>query len=171
LKPIKFFNGELHLTNENNKCKQMNTKKIMECERERLNKLTNFRLPHSFWSIGMAVAAISIIVMFVRAFALDGDTEWLRELAKKGLLIGMLLMSISKDKEEDELTIKLRMQSYAFAFVVGVAYALIMPYVEFGVSNVVHSGGEAYKDLGDFQVLSFMLLVQLLCFHTLKRYR
>ena len=149
----------------------MSTKKIMDCERERLNKITNFRLPRIFWTIGMAVTAISIVIMFVRAFVMEGDTEWLRELAKQGLLVGMLLMSISKDKEEDELTIKLRMQSYAFAFVVGVAYSLIMPYVEFGVSNVVHSGGETYKNLGDFQVLTFMLLVQLMSFHTLKRYR
>jgi ribose/xylose/arabinose/galactoside ABC-type transport system permease subunit len=149
----------------------MNTKKIMDCERERLNKITNFRLPHIFWTIGMIVTGLSIVMMFIRAFAMEGDTEWLRDLAKKGLLVGMLLMSISKDNEEDELTIKLRMQSYAFAFVVGVAYALVMPYVEFGVSNVVNSGGEAFKNLGDFQVLSFMLLVQLMSFHTLKRYR
>ena len=149
----------------------MNTKKIMECGRKRLNKITNFRLPHTFWAIGIAVVALSIIMIFVRAFVMEGDTEWLKVVLQKGLLVGMLLMSISKDKEEDELIIKIRMQSYAFAFVVGVAYALIMPYVEFGVSNVVNSGGEAYKDLGGFQVLSFMLLVQLMCFHTLKRYR
>lgn len=149
----------------------MNTEKIMNCERDRLNKITNFRLPHTFWTIGIAVVAISIITMFVRAFVMEGDTEWLKEITRKGMLVGLLLMSISKDKEEDELTIKLRMQSYAFAFVVGVAYALIMPYVEFGVSNVVNSGGEAYKNLGDFQVLVFMLLVQLMSFHTLKRYR
>ncbi len=149
----------------------MNTEKIMNCERERLNKITNFRLPHTFWTIGIAIVTISIITMFVRAFVMEGDTEWLKEITRKGMLVGLLLMSISKDKEEDELTIKLRMQSYAFAFVVGVAYALIMPYVEFGVSNVVNSGGEAYKDLGDFQVLVFMLLIQLMSFHTLKRYR
>ncbi len=149
----------------------MNTESYMKCERKHLEKITNFRLPNKFRAIGMAIAAIAIIAMFVRAFLMEGDTEWLKQLAKQGLLVGMLIISISKDKEEDELTIKLRMQSYALAFVVGVAYALIMPYVEFGVSNVVHSGSEAYKDLGDFQVLSFMLLVQLMAFHTLKRYR
>jgi len=149
----------------------MNTKKIMECERKRMDKMINFRLPHKFWAIGIAIAALSIITMFVHAFVLDGDTEWLKELAKQGLLVGMLLTSVSKDKEEDELTIKLRMQSYAFAFVIGVFYALIMPYVELGVSNVVNSGGEVYKDLGDFQILIFMLLIQLMFYHTLKRYR
>ena len=149
----------------------MNIKKIMECERGRFDRLINFRLSHKFMSIGIAVAAISIIVMFVRAFALDGDTEWLKILLQKTLLIGMLLMSISKDKVEDEMTITLRSQSYAIAFVIGVVYALVMPYVELGVSNVVHSGGEAYKDLGDFQVLIFMLMIQLMFYHNLKRYR
>ncbi len=149
----------------------MNTKKIMECERKRFEKIINFRLPHKFMSIGIAVVLLSIIMMFVRAFLMEGDTEWLKVVLQKGLLVGMLLMSISKDKQEDEMTITLRSQSYAIAFVVGVVYALVMPYVELGVSNVVNSGGEAYKDLGGFQVLSFMLLVQLMCFHTLKRYR
>jgi hypothetical protein len=149
----------------------MNTKKIMDCERKRFEKIINFRLPHKFMTIGIAVAALSIIMMFVRAFVMEGDTEWLKVLLQKSLLVGMLLMSISKDKEEDEMTITLRSQSYAIAFVIGVVYALVMPYVEFGVSNVVNSGGEVLKDLGDFQVLLFMLLIQLMFYHNLKRYR
>lgn len=149
----------------------MNTEKMINCERKRLEKITSFRLPHRFMMVGVVIGALSIVMMFVRAFAMDGDTVWLKLLLQKTLLIGMLLMSVARDKEEDELTIKLRMQSYAWAFVVGVVYTLVMPYVEFGVSNVVHSGGEAYKELGDFQTLLFMLMVQLMSYHTLKRYR
>lgn len=149
----------------------MNTKKIIECEKKRFGKIINFRLPHIYMTIGILISAVSIITMFVRAFLMEGDTEWLKELSKKTLLVGMLLMSVSKDKEEDEMTMALRSQSYAIAFVIGVAYALVMPYIEFGVSNVVHSGGEAYKDLGDFQVLLFMLMIQLMFYHNLKRYR
>ena len=147
----------------------MNMQKIMDCERNRLNKFINFRLPHRFFSIGIAIVLVSIVMMLVRAFAIDGDTQWLKQLLQKTLLIGMLVMSLSKDKIEDEMTISLRAQSYAVAFVVGVLYALVMPYVEFGVSNVVHSGGEAFKDLGDFQVLLFMLMIQLMFYHFLKR--
>ena len=146
-------------------------KKILDCERNRFHKIINFRLPHVFMNIGIAIAAVSIIAMFIRAFALDGDLEWLKLLLQKTLLVGMLVMSLSKDKVEDEMTISLRSQSYAIAFVVGVLYALVMPYVEFGVSNVVHSGGEEFKDLGDFQVLLFMLMIQLMFYHNLKRYR
>ena len=149
----------------------MSTQNIIDCERSRLEKLTKFRLPQYFYKIGIAISAIAIVMMFVRAFAMEGDTEWLKHILKKALLIGMMLMSIASDKEEDELIVKIRMQSYAWAFITGVVYALVLPYVEFGVSNVVNNGGEAYKDLGDFQVLIFMLMVQLMCYHTLKRYR
>jgi len=122
-------------------------------------------------AIGIAIVLISIVMMFVRAFAMEGDNQWLKLLLQKTVLVGMLIMSLSKDKIEDEMTISLRAQSYAIAFVTGVIYALVMPYVEFGVSNVVHSGGEAFKDLGDFQVLLFMLMIQLMFYHNLKRYR
>jgi len=149
----------------------MKTEKILECERQRFNKIINFRLPHRFLKIGIVIIAISIIAMFVRAFLMEGDTEWLKGVLQKTLLIGMLIMSVSKDRVEDEMTMTLRSQSYAIAFVIGVVYALVMPYVEFGVSNVVHSGGESLKGLGDFQVLLFMLMIQLMFYHNLKRYR
>ena len=149
----------------------MNKESFINCERKRFGTLLNFRLPHKFMAIGIAISVVSIVVMFVRGFVLEGDTEWLKLLLQKTLLIGMLIMSISKDKIEDEMTIQLRSQSYMIAFIVGVIYALIMPYVEFGVSNVVHDGGEVYKDLGDFQVLLFMLMIQLMFYHYLKRYR
>ena len=149
----------------------MNMNKVSDCERNRLEKITKFRLPQYFYKVGLAIVGITIIMMFVRAFAMEGDIEWLKHLLQKTFLVGMLLMSIARDKEEDELTVKLRMQSYAWAFITGVVYALVMPYVEFGVSNVVNSGGEVYKDLGDFQILIFMLMIQLMSYHTLKRYR
>lgn len=149
----------------------MEIEKLVDCERKRFLKIINFRLPSQFKTIGLIVVLLTIVAMFVRAFAMEGDTEWLKLLLQKFLLIGMLIMSVSKDKIEDEMTVSLRSQSYAIAFIVGVMYALIMPYVEFGVSNVVHYGGEAYKDLGDFQVLLFMLMIQLMFYHTLKRLR
>ncbi|MBU2929376.1 hypothetical protein [Winogradskyella psychrotolerans] len=149
----------------------MEMEKIIASERNRFYKLINFRLSYRFMRIGIAIVLLTIVMMFVRAFAMEGDTVWLKVLLQKFLLVGMLIMSLSKDKLEDEMTIILRTQSYAIALVVGVIYALVMPYVEFGVSNVMTSGGESFKNLGDFQVLLFMLMVQLMFYHNLKRYR
>jgi hypothetical protein len=78
---------------------------------------------------------------------------------------------LTKDKEEDEMTTQLRMQSYAWAFITGVIYALVMPYVEFGVGSILNEGEETIGTLGDFRILVFMLLVQLMSYHVLKRYR
>ena len=149
----------------------MNKEEIINCERKRFNKIVNFRLSHRFMRIGIAIVLLAIVLMFVRAFIMEGDTQWLKQLLQKILLVGLLIMSLSKDKIEDEMTISLRSQSYAIAFIVGVVYALVMPYVEFGVSNVVHSSGEPFKNLGDFQVLLFMLMIQLMFYHNLKRFR
>jgi len=149
----------------------MNTEKLIECEQKRFGKLINFRLHSKFMNVGIAIAAMSIVLMVVRAYVIEGDSNWLKLLLQKALLIGLLVMSISKDKEEDEMTISLRSQSYAIAFVIGVVYALLMPYVEFGVGSVVKSTASELKNLGDFQVLLFMLMIQLLFFHNLKRFR
>ncbi len=149
----------------------MNVKKIIECEQNKFTKIINFRLSSKFMTVGIAIVTLSIVMMFVRAFALEGDTEWLKLLLQKVLLVGLLIMSISRDKEEDEMITTLRSQSYAIAFVIGVVYALVMPYVEFGVDSVVESNVSEFKNLGDFQVLLFMLMIQLLFFHNLKRYR
>ncbi len=149
----------------------MNTRKHIECEQKRFGKLINFRLPSKFMNVGITIATLSIVLMFVRAYALEGETVWLKLLLQKTLLVGLLIMSISKDQEEDEMTIALRSQSYAIALVIGVVYALIMPYVEFGVESVVKSNASELKNLGDFQVLLFMLMIQLLFFHNLKRFR
>lgn len=148
----------------------MKTKNIIDCERERLIKIINFRLPAYFKTIGILLLIISFLTLMSRVFIPD-QPELIREISKKGILIGMLLISISKDKQEDEMTKSLRAQSYSIAFVIGVLYTLIMPYVDYGVSNVVNSGVESLKDLGDFQVLIFMLMIQLMFYHTLKRYR
>lgn len=149
----------------------MKTEKLMKCERNRFQKFINLRLPHRYMAIGIVILSGSIIMMLIRAFVMVGDTEWLKLLLQKTLLVGLLIMSLSKDKIEDEQTISLRAQSYAIAFVIGVIYALVMPYVEFGVANVTNSNGEPIRNLGDFQVLLFMLMIQLMFYHNLKRYR
>lgn len=149
----------------------MEKQNYVECERRSFERFINFRLPQYFYNIGLTIVGMSIVAMCIRAFAMEGDQELLKEILRKMLLVGMLFMSVARDKEEDEMVVKLRMQSYTYAFIAGVIYALVMPLVEYGVSNALKPEGEAFHDIGDFQILLFVLMVQLLCFHTLKRMR
>ena len=149
----------------------METETYMQKEQRALQKLINFRLPRRFMTIGIIICAVTLLLMFFRETLFGEESLVIRDALQKSLLIGMLMISITRDSVEDEMIVQLRMQSYAWAFITGVIYALIMPYVEFGVSSVVNVDNETFKNLGDFQVLLFMLLVQLMCYHVLKRYR
>lgn len=148
----------------------MSAKKIIDCERSTIQKILNFRLPIYFKRIGIVLFAISFLFMFLKS-SFPEYALIIKEAAKKAMLVAMLFMSMAKDREEDELTILLRGQSYAVAFILGVIYALIMPFVEFIVSNLVNSEAEEFKDLGDFQILLYMLMIQLMYYHVLKRIR
>lgn len=145
----------------------MNKKSFVECERSRIQKVLDYRLPNIFKWVGAFLLVGAFILFFLRT-QLPEQAEMLRNIGRKVFIVGLLCISLARDKEEDEMTIALKAQSYAIAFILGVIYALVMPYVEYGVSNIVHSVGEAYKELGDFQLLSFMFLVQLGFYYTLK---
>lgn len=93
---------------------------------------------------------------------------WLKPILEGVLLMGMLLFSISKDKIEDEYIDSLRSQSYRLAFVFAILYALLQPLVNFVVSYALQQDNE-YESFNYFQVLFFMLVVQLLFFWKLKK--
>jgi len=148
----------------------MSKESFVDCERRSFTRILNFRLPNYFKYIGGAMVFGFFGFIFLKS-AFPEHVELIRSIGRKIFVVGLLFISLARDKEEDEMTNSLKLQSYTIAFILGTVYAIVMPYVEYGVSNVVHSGGESYKDLGDFQVLSFMFLVQLGFYYTLKRYR
>ncbi|WP_299123650.1 hypothetical protein [uncultured Winogradskyella sp.] len=148
----------------------MDKKSYIDCERNRIQKILDFRLPTSFKWLGMVLLVSAFMLFFIRK-QFPEYTELIRSIGRTIFIIGLLCISLARDKEEDEMTISLRAQSYAIAFIVGVLYAIVMPYVEFGVSNIVADETQAYKELGDFQLLSFMFLIQIGFYQTLKRYR
>ena len=149
----------------------MSTEKYMQKEQKSLMKVINFRLPRQFMVLGLLAFVLSFLLLVFRESLFGADSLQLKMGLQKLFLVAMLIMSLTKDKEEDELTTQLRMQSYAWAFIIGVIYALVMPYVEFGVGSFLNEGKETVSTIGDFRVLVFMLLVQLMSYHALKRYR
>jgi Mn2+/Fe2+ NRAMP family transporter len=148
----------------------MDRNSFIDCERNRIQKILDFRLPTSFKWFGVLLLVLAFVLFFVRK-QFPEQAELIRSIGRTIFIIGLLCISLARDKEEDEMTVALRAQSYAIAFILGALYAIIMPYIEFGVSNIVTDETQAYKELGDFQLLSFMFLIQIGFYHTLKRYR
>ena len=97
------------------------------------------------------------------------EPDWVKPILSGLLLVSMLLISLAKEKVEDEYIDSLRSQSYRFAFIVVIIYSLVQPLVNYGV-GILFDETETLKGFDYFQVLFFMLVVQILVFYKLKRY-
>jgi len=144
----------------------MTLKSLMDNEHKRMEKLKNLQLPHSYKKIGFGIFILSFIAFLIVAFATDSLEAKL--ITKYGILMGLLITSISKEKIEDELIIELRMQSYTFAFVIGVIYSLGMPFIDYLFDFIFQNDKAIFKDMGDFQILWMLLFVQVFYFAKLK---
>jgi len=148
----------------------MKTNKIIDCERTRIERMINFQLPNRFIKIGIGIFIVTFVSFFVlKLISLNSDFTKL--ILRSIMLISLLVISVSKDKEEDEMVKLIRVQSYALAFVIGVLFAVIQPVINYLVGLVVSTDKTIYTNLGDFQVLIFMLMIQLNFFYFLKRMR
>lgn len=142
-------------------------KSFTDCEQKRMEKLKNLQLPHSYKKIGFGIFIFSFIAFLIVVFTFNSLEA--KIITKYGILLGLLITSISKEKIEDELIIELRMQSYTFAFVIGVIYALGMPFFDYLFDFIFQNDKAIFKDMGDFQILWMLLFVQVFYFAKLKR--
>ena len=147
-------------------------KKFCEAEYRRLKKIQNYQylLPNQYKKVGIALLIASIIALLTRKYLFE-DLELVQQIGKKGMLLALLLITISKEKIEDELITKLRGQAFAVAFISGVIYTLIQPLINYLVALLIKPEKAIYNDLGDFVVLWFMLVMYLTFFYMFKRYR
>lgn len=148
----------------------MELKSKQEDHIDKINKFTGFQLPNKFKIVGLVMFIISIISNFLIAIYLETYTyHYLFErIALTGSVVGLLIISISKEKVEDELMAKIRMQSYNYAVIGTVLLYLIMPFVNYILYFSVISGNkiEGSKDVA---VLGVLLSLQILTFRKLKK--
>ena len=141
-----------------------------EAEDRRFEKFKNFGLPHTYRKIGVILVIISLLMMISSKFVTyDFDTTSLKFLSKRIILVGLLVIAISKEKVEDEMIRTIRGQAFSMAFVAGVVYTLAQPLINYIVALFIEKDKEPLSDVGDFQVLWFLLTMYLLFFYMIKR--
>jgi len=145
----------------------MNKKSLCERERSKLERMNKFQLSNKYKKIGYYIAFGAFGLMIAKKFF--EEPEWVKSVLKWLLLIGMLVISLAKEKIEDEYIDSLRSQSYRLAFILAIVYSLVQPLINYGV-GVLFDANEKLEGFNYFQVLFFMLLVQLFFFFQLKRY-
>jgi len=146
--------------------------KFCEAEYRRLKKIQNYQylIPNHYKKVGMALLIASTIALLTRKYLFE-DLELVQQIGKKGMLLALLLITLSKEKMEDELITKLRGQAFAVAFISGVIYTLVQPLINYLVALLIKPEKAIYDDLDDFIVLWFMLVMYLIFFYMFKRYR
>ena len=150
------------------KIKIMDVKSFMEYERKSLEKMKKYQLPNWFKKIGIGLILISIVAFFVNKFSIENID--IKLISKYGILVGLLLISISKEKIEDELITSLRMQSYTFSFIAGVIITLLTnPIFNFIANFISQRQEENFQEVGDWEILWILLSVQVFYFEFLKR--
>ncbi|QMU65166.1 MAG: hypothetical protein GKR88_13270 [Flavobacteriaceae bacterium] len=142
-------------------------KSYCEKERNRLEKLHKFQLAHKYKKVGITIAIFAFLLMIAKKFV--DEPLWIKPILSNILLLGMLIISVSKEKIEDEYIDSLRSQSYRLAFVFAIIYSLIQPGINYVVTVLLGKETGA-NEFSYFQVLFFMLIVQLLFFNQLKRW-
>jgi hypothetical protein len=140
-------------------------RRVCERERNQLEKMNKFQLDNQFKKIGFIIAITAFVLMIFRRYI--DDSEWIKPILHGILLIGLLVISLSKEKIEDEFVDSLRSQSYRLAFIIAIVYSLTQPLVNYGVAVLLNQDDEL-KSFDYFQVLFFMLFVQLMFFWKLK---
>jgi hypothetical protein len=148
----------------------MEAKVKQEGDIEKINKITGYQLPNKFKIIGLVLFIISIISISIVAFSLGNFkyNDLLDRIAKTGVVLGLLIISISKEKIEDELIAKIRMQSYNYAVIGTVAYYLITPFINYAIV-FVFSSVPRMEGNNDINLLALLLTVQILTFRSLKK--
>jgi Na+-transporting methylmalonyl-CoA/oxaloacetate decarboxylase beta subunit len=145
----------------------MSKQSIWERERSQLEKMNKFQLNHQYKKVGFIIAIGTFIIMISMKYF--EEPTWVKPVLHGVLLIGLLLISLSKEKIEDELIDSLRSQSYRLAFILAIVYSLVQPLVNYGVGTLLNQDDEL-QGFSYFQVLFFMLIVQLLYFWKLKKH-
>lgn len=131
-------------------------------------KLQRMQLPFSYKKIGFGLAIISLVMIIANKLFLQSD--YLLMFVKYGLLIGMLIYSISKEKMEDELIINLRMQSYSFSFITAVVTLLAQPILNYASDMVKEDNKPNFESYEYFEILLILFCLQIFFFEFQKRF-
>lgn len=144
--------------------------KETSCNRDEklFEKFKKFGLPYSFKKIGIAIIILSLLIIIIGKMA-DFYTPTLKFTMKRIILVGLLVIVLAREKIEDERMLIMRGQAFSMAFIAGVVYTLIQPIMNFIADLFFKDDDGPLTDIGDFQILWFLLTMYLLFFYMLKR--
>lgn len=148
----------------------MELKSKQERDIEKINKFTGYQLSNKFKIIGLGLSIISLVSIVMNAAYLENTKYYylFDRIALTTMVLGFLVISLSKEKIEDELIAQIRMQSFNYAVIGTVIIYLTMPFINYILyfKSLVGHEIEGSKDVA---VLGLLLTIQILTFRKLKK--
>ena len=138
----------------------------MNCERRTLDKMLDIGFPPKFKQIGMVTFILFFIGLFVNALMIENQV--LRYICKYGLLVSLMVISLSKEEVEDEMLHSLKLKSYTLAFLIAIMHTLLLPFINY-VVDLLLGEEPVLQESGDWMILWLLLFIQVSYYELLKR--
>ena len=140
-------------------------------EIEKIEKITGYQLPNKFKIVGLVLFIVSVlsIITSLKLYLVGVKYYDLFErIALTTMVLGLLVISVSREKIEDELIAKIRLQSYNYAVIGTVLLYLMLPFIHYAI---IFSFSSMPKMEGskDISILGLLLSVQIITFRKLKK--
>ncbi len=120
-------------------------------------------LPRKFKMIGVVIILLSIVAMVIFKTTMPHLLKDGKVFLLNGLILGLLIIVLSKDKMEDEMLMAMRQRGMAASFIGGVVLVIISPFIDILLQGPVET-------MPAQQVIMFMLFTYLASYYYEKNY-
>jgi hypothetical protein len=149
----------------------MELKVKQEGEIEKIEKITGYQLPNKFKVVGLVLFVVSVlsIITSLKLYLVGvKHYDLFERTALTNMVLGLLIISISREKIEDELIAKIRLQSYNYAVIGTVLLYLVLPFIQYAITFSFTSIPKI-EGSKDVSVLGVLLMSQILAFRKLNK--
>ena len=87
-------------------------------------------LPRKFKMIGVVIILLSFAAMIIFKTTMPHLLKDSKVFLWNGLILGLLIIVLSKDKVEDEMLMAMRLRGMAASFIGGVVFVFITPFID-----------------------------------------
>ncbi|WP_298955866.1 hypothetical protein [uncultured Nonlabens sp.] len=126
---------------------------------EKVRKGDFLLLPHYMKWVAILPVLCGIVLFFLKEYQQFLNDDVATSMAGHLILLGFLLIMLSRDKFPDERLLNLRHKAMAYAFIHGMILVIVTPFLTYLLSSLFRSGTELYfMDYGVFSIFIFQIM-------------
>ena len=123
-------------------------------------------LPVPFRKVAFGIMIFSVLlIVLIKSKILPIDKDIVKTISQTGILVSLLLLTLTKNKIEDELTSRIRLKAFASSFIFGVGYVIVDPFV-----SLLFKDG-FLSNRGVTEILITMFLFYFMTFYSMLKKR